>query len=217
MFTVRSDSRAASLRSVRLKRLQNMSILAPNQIFVGSTNPVKVQAVQQAAQEQWPETLIVGLEVASGVAAQPMSDEATRLGADQRAKAALQQGLQQFTPAEELVVLGIGLEGGVFQPSPTSPELWSTVWISVVTQAGEFFRANGARFQLPVAIAKPILAGEEMGVVVGNLTGNPNIKQEHGTIGLITQQFITRTTEYSSIVRLALGLWYGRDWEQTVH
>lgn len=194
----------------------------PTHVFVGSTNPVKISAVAAALKETWPEILVVGLAVASGVAAQPMSDEATKQGADQRAKAVLTLGLSQISSTRSRVTaLGVGLEGGVFQPAQSPKELWSTVWVSVATQVdgssqGEIFRANGARFKIPDPIAQAILAGQEMGDVVGGLTQNPNLKREGGMIGLITTGFVDRTIEYTALAKLALGLWFGRDWQQTL-
>jgi non-canonical (house-cleaning) NTP pyrophosphatase len=40
--------------------------------FVASTNPVKINAVKQVVSKKFPQALVKSLEVASGVAAQPM-------------------------------------------------------------------------------------------------------------------------------------------------
>ena len=53
-------------------------------IAVGSTNPVKLTAVRIAAQGQWPDAVVEGFAVASGVAEQPRSDAETRQGAENR-------------------------------------------------------------------------------------------------------------------------------------
>ncbi|MBP7875917.1 DUF84 family protein [Candidatus Woesebacteria bacterium] len=179
-------------------------------IFVGSTNPVKINAVKAAVQQQWPEAEVVGLAVSSGVSDQPMGDEETRAGARQRAQAALTQGLAK-TATNDQEVLGVGLEGGVTQ---LTDGLYSTVWVSVVDQTGVFFDSNGARFRVPDSIAKQILAGTEMGEVVSQMFNGANIKQGNGAIGVITKDFVDRTTEYTGIAKLAIGLWFGQDWEQ---
>ena len=187
-------------------------------VFVGSTNPVKIGAVSQAIHEYWPTAKVIGLAVKSGVTDQPKTDEETKLGADQRAKAVLELGLSQISSLEKNVLaLGIGLEGGVFSPEKSTPELWSTVWVSLVTsENAEIFRANGARFKIPTSISQAILAGQEMGQVVGGLTKNPNLKREGGMIGLITAGFVDRTIEYTALAKLALGLWFGQDWQQNI-
>lgn len=183
-------------------------------IFVGSTNPVKINAVVTAASESWPEVLVRGVAVESGVSHQPRSDEETRAGAQNRAKAALVAGekLMDRNPMfAQDQLLGIGLEGGVLEYAPG--ELWSTVWVVVVDQAGVVTESNGARFKLPASIARPILQGKEMGPVMDELLGANNTKQAGGAIGTITRNFVDRTEEYTGIAKLALGLWYGRDWE----
>lgn len=182
-------------------------------LFVGSTNPVKINAVINAASETWPEVIGQGYDVPSGINEQPMSDEETRTGATNRAKAALAAGLSsQPSPINhQSLVLGIGLEGGVFK---RDNELWSTVWVAVVDKEGNLFESNGARFKVPPQIAQPILAGGEMGPVVSQMFGRTDIKQKQGAIGVLTQGFVDRTEEYTGIAKLALGLWYGRDWYQ---
>ena len=178
--------------------------------FVGSNNPVKLNAAKQAGVAVWPDLVVCGVEVASGVAAQPKTDLETKRGAANRAVAALLQGRKSANIMENEEAIGIGLEGGVFEQDH---ELWSTVWVAVTAGDGEFYYANGARFKIPAAIAEPIKAGEEMGVVVGKLLQNPLVKQQQGMIGVVTNNFVDRTEEYSALAKLAIGLWYGRDWQ----
>ena len=56
-------------------------------VIVASQNPVKIKAVQDAYATFLPELPVetVGVQVASGVADQPMSDDETLQGAWQRA------------------------------------------------------------------------------------------------------------------------------------
>lgn len=186
------------------------------QIFIGSTNPVKINSIILATSEQWPEAIVKGFDVPSGISEQPLSDEETKKGSINRAKKALDAGLdelekqQPISPSQQ--ILGVGLEGGVF--THENGELWSTVWISVVDREGNIFSANGARFKVPDRIANPIKAGQEMGPVVGGLFKDKNIKQKQGAIGIITRGFVDRTEEYSGIAKMALGLWFGREWEE---
>lgn len=187
-------------------------------VFVGSTNPVKINAVTQAISETFPSAIVTGVDVPSGVSSQPLSDEETRTGARNRAIAALDDGYQNPTHSvdsdeeNDEVQLGVGLEGGVFEN--TEGELWSTVWACVVDAEGNQFESNGARFKVPDTIAQPIIAGSEMGPVVDRLMGGKDVRRGQGAIGVITKEFIDRTEEYSVIAKMALGLWYGKDWEK---
>lgn len=187
-------------------------------IFVGSTNPVKINAVKNACVQAWPEAEIVGLEVESGVDAQPRTDEETRTGAQNRARNVLLAGKKSLSPEKIKrhgnALLGVGLEGGVYEHQAT--ELWSTVWACVTDKTQHLFESNGARFKLPNIISEKLLAGAEMGPVVGQLFADPSIKQKQGAIGVVTKGFVDRTEEYSIIVKLALGLWHGQDWEKQI-
>ena len=182
-------------------------------IFVGSTNPVKLAAVTSAAQGQWSEVVVEGMAVPSGVSEQPRSDEETRRGARNRALAALIQGETKSPQKNGTTLLGLGLEGGIFL---FDGELWSIVWVAVIDGHHQYYESSGACFKLPARIAEPLAAGGEMGPVVSQLFAGVDIKRQQGTIGVITRNFVDRAEEYASIAKLALGLWYGREWEQTI-
>jgi inosine/xanthosine triphosphatase len=181
--------------------------------FVGSANPTKVNAAKLATAHQWPDAVVEGFDVESGVSHQPNSDAETRQGAEQRAQRALARGLkhrEKKTTDQSETILGIGMEGGIFEKDG---EMWSTVWVAVVDMEGKFWVANGARFKVPLLVAERIRQGEEMGHAVQHITKLDNIKQKHGMLGVITENFISRTEEYMGITKLAVGLWYGRNWQ----
>jgi len=183
-------------------------------IFVGSTNPVKVNGATTAASEKWPEVKVEGLQVDTGVDEQPRSDEETKQGAINRAKAALRLGLEQ-NPDLEGETLGVGLEGGI---EDKGSEMWNTVWGAVVDQEGNLGLSAGSRFLVPEEIAERIRAGGEMGPEIAKVLGEKDltrIKMNEGLIGTITERFVDRTEEYVAVAKLALGMWYGRNWRQS--
>ena len=196
-------------------------------LFVGSTNPVKINAVKIAVQKNWPQAIVEGFSVPSGVSAQPVTDNETKLGATNRARAALQAGQEKFASdpsfAQAEIVLGIGLEGGVCEVANESAqadvnsrqEMWSTVWGVVADSAlpvSQVYATAGARFQIPEQIATQIRAGVEMGHAAAAISGIDEVKQKGGLIGILTDNFTDRTEEYVAIARLSLGIWYGRHW-----
>lgn len=180
-------------------------------IFVGSTNPVKINAVVTAISEEFPEAKVIGIDVKSGVSSQPRSDEETRKGAINRAQAAFQKAPLELQTSDKNSILGVGLEGGVFEDE--SGELWSTVWVCVVDSDGNTYESCGARFKIPELIAQPIKEGGEMGPIVDKIVGGASVRHSHGAIGVITKNFIDRTEEYTIIAKMALGLWFGRNWQ----
>jgi inosine/xanthosine triphosphatase len=186
-------------------------------IFVASENPVKINAITIAASDNYPDVEVRGLAVASGVSEQPMTDEETLRGSINRAKALKKIVLAKSYCLPDEEALFIGAEGGVYCPKfvQNDSELWSTVWISVLDQKGDIYSASGARFRLPQVLANGILAGQELGHVIGDLFDDLDLKRKSGAIGILTKGFIDRTEEYVAIAKLAIGLWYGRDWQKT--
>ncbi len=182
-------------------------------LFVGSTNPIKINATTTAASEQWPDVEVVGYDVKSGVSEQPMTDIETKKGALNRAQAALKKGLSECQTNPKMC-LGIGLEGGVFIDD--KDVMWTTVWAAVIGQEEKAYVANGARFPVPKSVANRIRQGEEMGPIMADLYDGRMVKQQEGMIGVITKNFVDRTEEYMIIVKMVLGLWYGQDWEQHI-
>jgi inosine/xanthosine triphosphatase len=182
-------------------------------LFVASINPVKINAVAFAVKKHFPDATIRGFEVTSGVAAQPMSDEETKLGSLNRAQAIKALVTQQQLVKNNEEALYIGLEGGVFHPTfdQNDAALWSTVWVTVIDQEGNCYFSNGARFSIPQFIANFLLAGEEMGPALGRYLNDPDIRSKEGMIGFLTNHLTNRTDEYSNVVKIAVGLWYGRD------
>lgn len=176
-------------------------------LWLGSTNQAKIRAAESALVAVAQGT-VMGVSVASGVSEQPMTDEETRAGAEGRARAALQAGLQQSATG---IVLGMGLEGGVVEGADG---LWNTVWASVADQAGEVYSTCGSRFRIPEGLAEAIRAGEEMGPLLAKVTGIDDIRSKDGFIGQITEGWVTRSDEYANLARMALGLWHGRGWQQ---
>ncbi|NLG06552.1 MAG: DUF84 family protein [Candidatus Pacebacteria bacterium] len=185
-------------------------------IFVASKNPVKINAVKIAVSDSYPKAEVIGIEVNSGVSAQPMSDEETLRGSINRAQALKKLVLAQNLCSAQEEVLFIGAEGGVYRPTFANKkrELWSTVWISVLDQEEQVYSASGARFRLPERLGDAVLAGKELGVVVGALFKDAQLKRKSGAIAVLTDNFIDRTEEYASIAKLAIGLWYGRNWQK---
>lgn len=178
-------------------------------IYVGTTNPVKLEAVTRVVNSALPESIITSVDVPSDVGAQPMSDEETKQGSINRAKNALANRESLVLGPERS--LGIGLEGGVFITD--KKEMWNTVWVSVIDTEGNSISVNGCRFRIPQNVAEGILAGEEMGIVAERISGIQNVKHKEGFIGYMTNNVVDRATEYAHLVSLAVGLWIGKKYE----
>lgn len=153
---------------------------------MGSINPVKVKAVRT----MFP--TVTGMSVDSGVSAQPMSDDETREGALQRARACIEQGAS----------VGIGLEGGVAE---SEAGLLSVNWGALVDEQGDEIVAGGARYPLPEEIAAEVRNGKELGQVIDEFTSRKDVRKMEGAVGIFTDGQMTRGELYVHIVRLLDG------------
>jgi inosine/xanthosine triphosphatase len=182
-------------------------------VIVGSKNPVKVGAVEEAFKKYWPECEVVGIEVESGVASQPMSELETMNGARQRAYGALKTDSGDY---------GVGVEGGVCELNPTSPNwsgmhggkgrLFECAWVCIVDRNGVEGLGGGLYFELPSKIAERIKAGGELGPLMDEFTGKTNVKQGSGAIGIFAKGELDRKGAYVQIVLSALIKHVSPEW-----
>jgi inosine/xanthosine triphosphatase len=158
---------------------------------VGSRNPAKIEAVRRALARLAPACTLQAVDVASGVADQPVGDHATREGARNRARAAL-----ELTGSD----VAFGLEGGVVHEPPV---VWLVSWVAAVTRDGRSGDASGLRMALPSAVPDRLAAGDELGTIIDDLFGVTASKQQTGAIGLLTEGFVSRTDAFADLVAMA--------------
>ncbi len=164
-------------------------------VFVASNNPVKVQTANIGFRKMFPnkQFLVSGLATASNVSAQPMTDTETLQGALNRIN-----NLQVYTPKADFWV---GIEGGV---QLVGAELESFAWVVIKSQSGHVGKSRTASFQLPTEVTKLIFSGMELGDADDLVFGRSNSKQANGSVGILTNDVLTRATYYEQAVILAL-------------
>ncbi|WP_404329574.1 DUF84 family protein [Mesobacillus maritimus] len=160
-------------------------------ISIGSKNPAKIAAVEQAFQGYAFE--IVPVDTESGVSEQPLTDEETIRGAINRAVSAF-----DVSGAD----IGIGLEGGV---QKTEHGLFLCNWGALRARGMEPIIAGGARILLPEEIAIQLLAGEELGPVMDKFAKKQNVRKKEGAVGIFTNGKIDRVEMFTHVVKLLLG------------
>jgi inosine/xanthosine triphosphatase len=166
-----------------------------NSIAVGSTNPVKIDAVRLAFAAMWPEQSwkVQGISVPSGVSTQPMSDLECIHGARNRAKGAL---------AVSDAAYGVGLEGGL----QLIGEWWfDSGWIVVIDRNDQEGVGSTAKIIVPPQMIVMVHQGMEVGEAGDALFQQQNSKQAQGHFGLLTNNAITRTKAYTDGVLTALA------------
>ncbi len=165
-------------------------------VVVGSTNPVKIAAVQAVIVRLAPEAVVVGVAVSSGVPDQPIGDAETQAGARQRAIQALKDGGGS---------LGIGLEGGIVQMANGS--MRSCAWAVVVDEEGCEGLGGSLSMPLPEMVAVRIRAGEELGHAMDAVVQATGTKHGRGAVGILTAGLVDRQRAYEPMVAYALAPW----------
>ena len=163
-------------------------------IVVASENPVKIDAVSRGFHRMFPGIgfKIQGIGVESGVSDQPMSDQASRKGAVNRAENA-----RKLVPQADYWV---GVEGGC---ESLEEDLVAFAWIVVMGES-LMGSARTAQFRLPKEVQRLVEGGLELGDADDKVFGRKNSKQKSGAVGLLTSDVVTRTTLYEQAVVLAL-------------
>jgi inosine/xanthosine triphosphatase len=163
-------------------------------VAVGSSNPVKVQAVREVLRFIAPEATIAGVEVASGVPDQPWGDDETIRGARARAIAA-----RDALSAE----IGVGIEGGVVANPDGS--LRTCAWAVVVGSRDREGLGGSLSMPLPERVAALVRAGMELGDAMDAVTGTVDVKRQAGAVGILTGGLVDRQEAYEVIVAYALA------------
>ena len=163
-------------------------------IIVASKNPVKINATKIAFERTFPkETFeVVGVQVPSFVADQPMSDGETYEGAANRANNA--------KTAHPNAHFWVGIEGGI-QDRESVMDAFG--WMVILTK-NQLSDARSCTFPLPPYVAEAVRAGKELGHVNDAFFKMHNSKQGGGAVGSLTENLVTRTDLYVQPLLLAL-------------
>jgi len=163
-------------------------------VAVASTNPVKIESARRGIAALYGATEASGVDVASGVSAQPWGNEETLRGAQNRARAARMQH-----PEADFA---IGIEGGV---EAMGDDLLAMAWVVIIDREGKTGKARSGSFVLPRKIAALIREeGLELGDADDRVFGQSDSKRKNGSVGLLTGDVITRADFYTPAVTLAL-------------
>ena len=164
-------------------------------VIIASTNPVKINCTKSAFEKLFPEVEFTfeGLNAPSGVPDQPMGTEQTILGARNRAL-----NVRMAKPEADYWV---GIEGGIIDEDG---DMISQAWVVVINKHGLESKAATGTFKLPKQMAEDIRNGIEMGAAADKLHGTVNVKQDIGTVGLLTHGALNRTDYYVHACLLAL-------------
>ena len=163
-------------------------------VAVGSMNPVKIGAVRVILSRLGTTAHIEGISVPSGVADQPWGDDETIRGAVARARAA-----REALDAD----WGVGIEGGVVA-SPDG-KVRTCAWAAIISRDGRTGVGGSLSLELPPHVATLVRGGMELGHAMAAVTGERNVKQGVGAVGILTHGLVTRQAAYEALVAYAIS------------
>ncbi|MFC3033603.1 inosine/xanthosine triphosphatase [Pseudoalteromonas fenneropenaei] len=163
-------------------------------VLVGSTNPVKIAAAKSVFSQYFVEHHIhcEGLHAPSLVPDQPLGEEETRVGAENRVR---------YLQAHHQADFYCAMEGGAAEFS-YGPATFAFV---VIANNSRTSIGRSANLPLPPVFYQALLQGEELGNVLDKAFNTVNIKQQGGAIGLLTQHLATRESTYTQALTLAMA------------
>ena len=164
-------------------------------VVVASTNAAKINAAKLGFAAAFPGQAFEfeGVKTASGVADQPMTNEETLRGADNRARAA-----RDARPDADF---WIGMEGGV---EHTDHGLAERAWMVVIGKDGRKGIGSSGTFFLPSAMTDIINEGKDLGDACDIVFAGTDCRSTNGAVGLLTRDAITRPELYKHGVVFAL-------------
>ena len=158
-------------------------------IAVGSLNPVKIRAAENAFGRVFGPVTAEGRDIASGVPAQPFGMDTVK-GAVNRAKAAFSENYDY----------GVGIEAGLFEVAGFMMD----VQYCAVYDGDWLTLGCGSGFEYPPTVLKEVLEGKEVGEVMSRVAGIDDLGKKSGAIGFLTKGKLDRTTLTEQSVFMAL-------------
>jgi len=166
-------------------------------VVVGSTNPVKIKAVQKAMTLIFPDVKIdvAGVEVNSGVSNQPLSFEEIVLGARNRAKNAMKKVHSDFS---------IGLEAGIVRIPYTLTGWIDYAFCAILDKNGIITLGSSPGFEYPPIVIQRVLNEKlEIGVIMDELVNEKDVKKKQGAVGFLSKGLFDRVEFLKTAVIMA--------------
>ncbi|MGF3498706.1 MAG: inosine/xanthosine triphosphatase [Candidatus Methanosuratincola sp.] len=166
-------------------------------VAVGSSNPVKVQAVKNVLSRFFPHVEVIMKEVSSIVPPQPLGIDETIRGAIGRAKRALE--------LEGRAEMGVGIEAGFLQV-PHSISGWMDQQFAAIADRRGIVTIGGSpSFEYPAEVVLQVLSAKsEVGKVMDAITGIEDLGRRQGAIGYFSKGALDRVRLSEIAVLMAM-------------
>jgi len=160
-------------------------------LAVGSSNPVKKNAVRLANQKYYENFELYNINVDSEVPDQPIGFDQILKGAYNRAEKALiylKEKLKLTSPN-----FGIGIEAGLSKIPIAETNFMDFQFCIIMDEQKEITIGSGIAFEYPESVIKKVFSENlEIGYIMGDLAHNKNLKREEGAIGYLSRNTLKR-------------------------
>lgn len=178
-------------------------------VIVGSTNEIKVGAVEQTLVDYPTFTgfHVMGVSVPSGVSEQPLTLDEIVQGASNRASHAFK--------AHPQCCYSFGIESGIFPVKGTRTGFFEAC-VCAIYDGCRFYFGLSSGFEVPPAILHHVLHdGADLGVAchLAGITDNPRLGSSEGLVGILTSGRMnrlayTKQSLVTALVQLEHATWY---------
>ncbi len=161
-------------------------------VCVGSLNPTKIKAVEEALTTFFKNFRVYNIKVDSKVSNQPIGLKNIIKGAITRAKSSLNYLINEKKIQND--IFGVGIEAGLAEVPYTKSGFMDFQFCAIINEEKQISLGSGITFEYPKFVIDQILQekDKEIGEIIGNLAGNENLKNESGAISFLSKNVITR-------------------------
>jgi inosine/xanthosine triphosphatase len=149
-------------------------------VVVGSTNPVKVDAVKAIFSSLYSTFELKGIDVDIEIPGQPFDVEESVRGAILRAKHALVKG-----------DIGVGIEAGLVEISQPITD-YLDVHYCAIDDGEKVTVGSSSGFEHPQSVLEEVRKGKTVGEAMEELSGINDIGTKEGAVGYLSKGHLTR-------------------------
>ena len=175
-------------------------------VALGSAQQPKVEAVRSAFARIYPdqEIKLIAQKIKSNVGDQPRGVEETSQGAYNRAHNVLKSG----TKADFYV----GIEGGVWLHNFLDKEKFFLIGAIYITDGEIDSLSYGEAIELSDYAREEIINKKrELAPVAEEMFAKKNVRGTNGTVGELTNDFITRKVAFENGILMAMAKFYNKE------
>ena len=199
-------------------------------IFVGSTNPVKINAVKQVFSIIFPNKNITvkSLDVSSEVSNQPIELNNVVKGAVKRAQNALEKAKKIFPTyfenenkdedknedkEKDEQIFSIGIEAGLVSIPFTISGYLDYQFCAIIDKTGKISIGSNSGWEYPSEVINSIINNRDLEIadIMAKISGDNEIKHRGGAIGYFSKGKLKREELTRQGIFMALIPWMNQD------